>query len=119
MRRRWVMRDGALVELDLETRRPVAAPYVQGDLEPYKSMRTGEMVAGRAAHREHLKRYDLIEVGNERLPLPPAPGPERGEIRRDIKRELARDRAETSAQAHRVLRQAGYDGPSIERLLKS
>jgi hypothetical protein len=28
-------------------------------------MATGELVGGRAQHREHLKRNGLIEVGNE------------------------------------------------------
>lgn len=35
------------------------------DIKPYKSMVTGEMITSRSKHREHLKRHDLIEVGNE------------------------------------------------------
>lgn len=45
-------------------RTPQAA-YVIGDIEPYRSMATGEIVGGRRQHREHLKANRLIEVGNE------------------------------------------------------
>ena len=113
------MRRGRLVELDLAAPLPPpVAPAVLGDLAPYRSMRTGRMIRGRAEHREHLRRHDLLEVGNERLPLPPAPGPAPGEIAGDIKRELARDPGERRAQAETALRQAGYQGPQIERILK-
>jgi hypothetical protein len=93
---------------------------VQTDIEPYRSMRTGEMITGRVQHREHLRRYDLTEVGNEastimapRKPVEPAPG----EIARDIKRELARDPGERRVIAETALRGAGYEGPQIDRIL--
>jgi hypothetical protein len=127
MRRRFVMRrDGAgeprLVELDLDApRRSSPGPMIISDIEPYRSMRTGETIAGRARHREHLGRYGLTEIGNEwdaftqpRRELGPAPG----EIRDDIKRQLARDPGERRAEATEVLHSAGYDGPQIERILK-
>lgn len=41
------------------------AAYVIGDIQPYRSMATGEIVGGRRQHREHLKAHRLIEVGNE------------------------------------------------------
>lgn len=46
---------------------------VMPDLKPYKSMATGEMIEGRAAHREHLKRNNLVEIGDawdKKLPKP-------------------------------------------------
>jgi hypothetical protein len=123
MRRRFVLRGGRLVELDLETPPvPSRAPYVRGDIAPYRSMRTGETIGGRAQHREHLARYDLIEIGNERRAFfdpPPAAPPGKGEIARDIKRELARDPGERRSIAESALRGAGYAGPQIERILKS
>ena len=35
--------------------------------KPYKSMATGEMIEGRKAHREHLKKHNLTEIGNEKI----------------------------------------------------
>lgn len=122
MRRRFVMRGGRLVELDLEASLgPAVAPQVMSDLDPYQSMRTGETIRGRAEHREHLRRYGLEEVGNE-LGTVMAPRkaayPEPGEIAADIKRQLARDPAERRAEAERALRQSGTAGPVVERILK-
>ena len=42
-----------------------AGPYVMGDIQPYQSMATGEMIQGRRQHREHLKAHGLVEIGNE------------------------------------------------------
>lgn len=44
------------------------APYVIPDIQPYRSMQTGEVIGSRSTHRTHLKQHGLIEVGNERLP---------------------------------------------------
>lgn len=42
-----------------------AGPQVVGDLKPYKSMITGEMVDGRTRHRDHLKAHGCREIGND------------------------------------------------------
>lgn len=39
--------------------------HVIPDIQPYKSMVTGERIRGRAHHREHLKQHGLHEVGNQ------------------------------------------------------
>lgn len=39
---------------------------VMKDIEPYKSVVTGEMIQGRRQHRDHLRAHGLIEIGNER-----------------------------------------------------
>lgn len=44
---------------------PSAGFFVHGDYAAYQSMVTGEMVDGRRAHREHLLRHNVVEVGNE------------------------------------------------------
>jgi hypothetical protein len=129
MRRRFVLRQDEagryrLVELDLAAPRraptgPVAAPMVIGDIEPYRSMRTGEIIGGRAQHRDHLRAYGLTEVGNEVVEPRREIGPAPGEVAADIKRELARDPGERRAIAERALHEAGYDGPQIDRVLKS
>lgn len=40
-------------------------PYIIGDIQPYRSMQTGEMITSRSQHRAHLRQHGLIEVGNE------------------------------------------------------
>lgn len=45
--------------------RAITAPMVISELQPYKSMVTGEMINGRANHRAHLKQHSLVEIGNE------------------------------------------------------
>ena len=52
---------------------------VMRDLQPYRATTTGKMIDGRAAHREHLKKHGLQELGNEykaaservKTPMPP------------------------------------------------
>jgi len=76
-RRRWVFRNGELVELDLNAPLPARrGPYIMSDLREYPSIVTGEMITSRSQHREHLRQHGCIEVGNEmprvsREPLPP------------------------------------------------
>jgi hypothetical protein len=120
MRRRFVWRAGRLVELDLEAPPPPpVVPYMRTDIAPYRSMRTGEVISGRAQHREHLRRYGLTEVGNEKAPFTaPRPLADAGDIVADVKRELARDPGERRAIAETALRGAGYQTPQIERILK-
>lgn len=40
---------------------------VIGDIEPYQSVVTKEVIGGRRQHREHLRQHGLIERGNERM----------------------------------------------------
>lgn len=42
-----------------------SGPQVIRDIGPYKSMLTGEIIDGRKRHRDHLKAYGCVEVGNE------------------------------------------------------
>jgi hypothetical protein len=50
--------------------RALVAPMVAADIQPYRSMATGEMIMSRSQHRAHLKQHKLIEVGNEKIPQP-------------------------------------------------
>jgi hypothetical protein len=58
----------------------IAAPMVQGDIQPYRSMIDGSIIESRSKHRAHLKQHGCIEVGNETQylnkpkPLTPPPG---------------------------------------------
>lgn len=54
-----------LVPADEYRRSDPHAPYVMGDISPYQSMQTGEMITSRSHHREHLRRHGLVEIGNE------------------------------------------------------
>lgn len=65
MRTRYVqLANGKLVPI--EEREPVKLQIVP-DINPYQSMATGEMITSRQEHREHLKRHNLVELGNENL----------------------------------------------------
>lgn len=49
---------------------PVKAHHIiseERNYKPYKSMVTGEMIEGKRQHREHLKRHNLTEIGNEKI----------------------------------------------------
>jgi len=43
---------------------PSAGFFIVGDIAPYQSQVTGEMIEGRRQHREHLKAHGVVEVGN-------------------------------------------------------
>lgn len=81
MRRRFVQRNGELIEVgENYVPEPRAGYYVMGDIEPYQSMVDGSIIGSRSVHREHLRAHGCIEVGNEtkyltqRKPLQSPPG---------------------------------------------
>lgn len=73
MRKSYVQINGQLIDKEELRAAENSAPYVIGELSPYQSMITGEMIDGRAAHRAHLKAHGVIEVGNETQALKPKP----------------------------------------------
>lgn len=46
-----------------------AGYFVMKDIDPYKSMVTGEVITSRSQHREMLKKHNLVEFGND-MPKP-------------------------------------------------
>ena len=40
---------------------------VMADMKEYQSPLDGSVVRSRKHHRDHMKRHDVIEVGNERI----------------------------------------------------
>lgn len=64
MKRRFVQIAGELIEVTPGVQRQ-RQHEVSGDIAPYRSMITGEMIQGRAQHREHLRKHGCHEVGNE------------------------------------------------------
>ena len=72
---RYIWRDGHWVERVTGERlvpegqawEPVA-PYIVGDIAPYQSPVTGEVISGRAAKRDDLQRHNCVDAGD--LPSP-------------------------------------------------
>lgn len=66
-------------------KRVLTAPMITPDIQPYRSMVTGQMVTSRKEHREMLRKHNLVEVGSEKI----IPKKKRYEPNSDeIKREL-------------------------------
>jgi hypothetical protein len=88
--------------------------HVIADIEPYRSMATGERIKGRSHHRQHLKDHGLIEVGNERVTDLPTMDP----VGPDVKEAIEMIKAGKGAKPEdnfldddvtdRVLSEAGY-----------
>lgn len=67
-RRRYIQdrETGQLIEVSLDYSAPAPqSSMIMPDIQPYKSMLTGEMVTSRSHHRNLLKQHGVIEVGNE------------------------------------------------------
>ena len=50
-----------------EAKQVLTPLHVIPDIQPYRSMMTGERIKGRSHHREHMRQHNLIEVGNEKV----------------------------------------------------
>jgi len=59
--------------------------YIMADYQPYKSMVTGEMIDGRKAHREHLKRHNLV-VAEQSSARPQKP--DGGQLKEQVARQV-------------------------------
>lgn len=70
MRRRFVQKDGELIEVSLDYV-PEPRQHVMKDIQPYRSMIDGREITSRSTHREHLRAHGCIEVGNETKYLKP------------------------------------------------
>lgn len=97
MKRTYIYIDGEFVEKKRDEKGQ--SYYIQNDIKPYKSMVDGTMITSRSQHRNHLRRHNCIEVGDED-PLkhaPKAPQNNRVEV---LKHQLANM---THAQANKIL----------------
>ncbi|MDE3021968.1 MAG: hypothetical protein KGI54_08920 [Pseudomonadota bacterium] len=72
-----------------EMRESVNAPMIMTDIAGYQSMQTGEWIAGRRQHREHLKQHRLIELGNEKIPEQKPRAYNSDEVKRELAARLA------------------------------
>ncbi len=98
--RSWVYIDGKAYEKGVD---PMPERLqIMGDIKPYKSMVTGEWITSRAQHREHLKRHNLMEIGNDSSLTKPRGIPDTAPQQR---KELLR--AQVDAMTHKQFREAG------------
>jgi hypothetical protein len=73
VRRRFIQRDGVLIEVGLNYVPEPRTPMVYGDIKPYRSMIDGSTITSRSRHREHLRAHNCFEIGNETKHLQPKP----------------------------------------------
>lgn len=71
-RQRFIAVGNKWVPIEEYQRPAPAGPMVMNDIQPYKSVITGEEITSRSRHREHLRMHNCVEVGNE-PPKPRAP----------------------------------------------
>lgn len=69
--------------------RMICAPMVVADIQPYRSMVTGEMITSRSQHRRHLVQHGVTEVGNETMTQKKTPWLEQKKQKDDLRREIA------------------------------
>ena len=85
-----------LVEVSADyTPEPRTELHIIPDINPYKSVITGETILGRRQHREHLKQHGCEEVGNEKMkpkPMRQIPRQERREAIRKAIHDLKNGR---------------------------
>jgi hypothetical protein len=82
MRRRFIYpSDGSEPFEASDTFVPNPRVHVQGEIQPYRSMVTGEIIASRSQHRSHLKQHGKVEIGNELPKAPPPPKRDDSRIR--------------------------------------
>lgn len=82
MKRRWIYpSDGSEPFEASSDYTPAPRVHVQGDIQPYRSMVTGEIIESRSQHRSHLKQHGKVEMGNEMPKAPPTPKRDDSRIR--------------------------------------
>lgn len=99
----WVYRDGKLVEKTGDVSRGTSGLQIVPDIQPYRSMITGERISSRSRHRDHLRDHDCIEVGNEKMSAAP---PVKA-VRSDARRKLIHEQLSNmnDRQANQILAQ--------------
>lgn len=81
----------AEVPLDYSERK--SGIQVIKDIDPYKSMITGERIGSRRQHKDHLKAHGCIEVGNEKMETNIVP------TKSKVRKEILRDQLATMSHA--------------------
>lgn len=82
--------DGVLINGgDGDLSNKITGPQVIRDIDPYKSMVTGEMITSRTRHRDHLRRHNCTEVGNDTSHMKTATKPKTEDRKRVLASLLA------------------------------
>jgi len=71
---------------------PESTAYIVRDIGEYVSVVDGSHIGSRSVHRDHMRRHDLVEIGNERL-RSPRPEPTNHITGHDVKRAIEQLRA--------------------------
>ena len=70
MKRTWVYQNGKAVDQVQDD--AVVLHQVMPDIKPYQSMVDGSMITSRSKHRDHLRKHNCFEVGNETMKTSPS-----------------------------------------------
>lgn len=82
MKRKWIYPSDGSEPFEVEVSYvPAPRVHVRGDIQPYRSMVTGEIIESRSQHRAHLKQHGKVEIGNELPKAPPPPKHDDSRIR--------------------------------------
>lgn len=73
MRKRFIQRNGVLVEVGADYVPEPRSSMIMPDIKPYRSMADGSLITSRSKHREHLRAHGCVEIGNETKHLRPQP----------------------------------------------
>lgn len=67
MRRRWVYdKHGRAVEVTQDwVPEPQSDYHIMPDIKPYISQIDGREITSRSKHKEHLRAYNCVEIGND------------------------------------------------------
>ena len=63
--RRLAEFDNLPTHCDAVMSRVICAPFIMGDIDPYISQQTGEVIGSRSKHHKHLREHSLTEVGDQ------------------------------------------------------
>lgn len=75
------------------------SPMITRDIEPYKSMITGEMITSRSVHRAHLKQHSCVEVGNDTSHMKPKAAKHDFKRRKQVLASQLADKSDTQIKA--------------------
>ena len=96
MWRRFIQKDGVLVEVGLDyVPEPKADYHIIEDIASYRSQVTGEMITSRSQHRDHLRQHGCVEIGDQVHHLQP----NRPDFESPQRKELIRAQIDAMSQA--------------------